>query len=171
LSGFALKRLNWDAIGEVTIEGRDEWLLVEAKAHIGELISHCTAKDHGGLPKIRDAFESTRQYLGATGASDWLSPYYQYCNRVAALKYLTEHGVAARLMLIYFIGDRRPDSFICPADADGWRQALTKRASWVGLPPDHRLKDRIHEIFLPITWPSNPALTADPSPAVALRRR
>jgi hypothetical protein len=99
--------LNWDAVGEVTIEGRDEWLLVEAKAHIGELISHCTAKAYGGLPKIRAAFESIRQYLGATGASDWLSPYYQYCNRIAALKYLIERGVAARLM----------------ADLFHWRQA------------------------------------------------
>jgi hypothetical protein len=152
--------LNWDAIGKETIEGRDEWLLVEAKAHIEELNSHCTAKEHGGLPKIRAAFESTRQYIGVTNAKDWLSPHYQYCNRIAALKYLTERNIAARLMMIYFTGDRRPDDFTCPADTDGWQLALTKRATWLGLGPNHRLKNRIHEVFLPIICRSSPVVTS-----------
>ena len=54
---------NWDAVARLQFaEGADEWLLVEAKAHCGE--SSCTAKPEGGLDKIRQALDATKQALG-----------------------------------------------------------------------------------------------------------
>ena len=74
-------RQNWDAVGRLRIGGQEEWLLVEAKAHLGELNSSCGASDSGGLPMIRSACEVTKQNMGIDQAKDWLSPFYQYANR------------------------------------------------------------------------------------------
>ena len=35
---------HWDAIAQLNVGGRSEWLLVEAKAHVGEMSSSCAAK-------------------------------------------------------------------------------------------------------------------------------
>ena len=45
---------NWDALGKIKILGQEEWLLVEAKAHTGELRSDCGAEEHVGLPENAD---------------------------------------------------------------------------------------------------------------------
>jgi hypothetical protein len=39
---------NWDAVGLATVQGTDEWLLIEAKAHASELSSDCGADERGG---------------------------------------------------------------------------------------------------------------------------
>jgi hypothetical protein len=69
---------NWDA---VAVLDEREWLLVEAKAHLGELATSCTAVDGEGREKIMRACAATRDALGATGA-DWLTGYYQMANRL-----------------------------------------------------------------------------------------
>jgi hypothetical protein len=144
--------LNWDAVGIATVGGTEEYVLVEAKAHTGELKSACAAKD-AGLSKIRNTFEDVKNYLGIGHEKDWLETYYQYCNRLAALTFLTRHEVPARLIMIYFTGDRRPDAYICPANMDEWKRPLADQAAWVGFPSDHHLKQRVHEIYLPIIGP------------------
>lgn len=141
--------LNWDAVGIGAFDGNNEWLLVEAKAHLAELRSACSATENGGRPRIRAAFETTRRELGVSGG-DWLADYYQYCNRVAALAFLQRFKVPAHLVMVYFTGDRRPDSCVCPASEQEWRPALELQAAWVGVPEVHPLKAKIHEVFLPI---------------------
>ncbi len=142
---------NWDAVGQVSVSGREEWLLVEAKAHLGEIQSSCQASPAGGLDTIRAAFEATKKALGVQPGRDWLSGYYQFCNRVAVLHFLNSHDVPARLLFVYFTGDAFPDSSAdCPADEDGWREALAKQAEHVGLPDQHPLSNRIHKLFLPV---------------------
>jgi len=80
---------NWDAVGQLTVADACEWLLVEAKAHTEELVTSCGAKQRGGLPQIRRALEETREAFGADSSADWLLPYYQHANRLAALYFLT----------------------------------------------------------------------------------
>ena len=81
---------------------------------------------------------------------DWLSGYYQFCNRVAVLHFLNSHDVPA-LLLVYFTGDTfREGSADCPADEEGWQEALAKQAEHVGLPDQHPLSDRTHKLFLPV---------------------
>src|SRR5262245_13574956 len=58
---------NWDAIGEVRAEAASSWVLVEAKAHVGELTSSCGATSEGSLRRIQDVFARTRAQLGVTG--------------------------------------------------------------------------------------------------------
>jgi hypothetical protein len=141
---------NWDAIGRASIGGREEWLLVEAKAHLDELNSRCGAKEKGGLAQIRDALTGLKRALSIDEKCDWLNGYYQLANRLAVLNFLTENGVPARLVLIYFTGDTRDDRMTCPRNEVEWQDALSDQDQWLGLKRDHPLAKRIHKVFLPV---------------------
>ena len=84
-------RIRMLSAGLVMIQLR-ELVLVEAKAHLGEIGSNCSAKEAGrGI--IRKAFERTQDALSVNTSSDWTEKYYQYANRVACLHLLTQTGL------------------------------------------------------------------------------
>jgi len=142
---------NWDAVGEVRRDGAWEWVLVEAKSYLSEPRTQCQAKERGGLDRIRGAFAEVKSALGVPEAADWLSGYYQYCNRIAALYFLDRIGVEANLLFVYFLGDQFPDEQkMCPKSESEWRDELEAQALHVALPPNHALAHRIYEIFLPV---------------------
>ena len=138
---------NWDAVARVGDE--PEWLLVEAKAHVGELASDCGASSRGGLPTIQAAFDRCKRHLGVGTAHDWTSGYYQHANRVAALHFLEQQGIPARLLFVYFLGDQRRGCQ-CPTTQAGWQPALDTQDRHLGLNRPHPLSGRIHDLFLPV---------------------
>jgi len=135
----------WDAVGKIRSGEAWEWLLVEAKAHTAELESTCGAR--GGLDQIKRALATTKAALGVSSEADWLTPYYQYANRVVALHFLAQKKIPARLLFIYFLGDGFPGR-VCPVDENAWQSALNAQAKHVGLPRGHQLEGRIHRLFL-----------------------
>jgi len=140
---------NWDAVGRLHGDGSTDWLLVEAKAHIGELKSSCGAKKNGGLLLIEKFLDEAKQALGVPASHDWLKGHYQLANRVANLHFLRANGISARLLLLYFTGDHRP-GWRCPKDQQEWQPALQKAKAHLGLPSGHGLASRIHELYLPV---------------------
>lgn len=89
----------WDALAR-TDNGKI--ILVEAKAHVGEMISHTRASPES-LSKIRAAIDRTKSAFGAADDFNWESPFYQYANRLAHLYYLRElNGLDAYLLFVYF---------------------------------------------------------------------
>jgi hypothetical protein len=140
---------NWDAVGRLWHGDDSEWLLVEAKGHVGEIESSCGAKAEGGLETIRRAMDATKQALGIHPDRDWLRPYYQVSNRLAVLHFLKSHNIRARLLLIYFTGDTTAGCD-CPKDETAWRGALEAQDAHLGLAPGHALTDRVHKLFLPV---------------------
>jgi hypothetical protein len=130
-----------------------EWLLVEAKSYVEELESRCGAKEHGGLPLIQATLARTKAALEVQAANDWLSPYYQYANRLAMLHMMMRNGEPARLLFIYFTGDKVPGKR-CPATEEGWDAPLESQDRHLGLPAQHQLSDRIHKLFLPANGPT-----------------
>lgn len=142
---------NWDAVARNCSGGKTEWILVEAKANLEELRSECLARNPESLRKIKAAFDATKIALGAPAEADWTNPYYQYCNRVAALHFLASHGVAARLLFVYFCGDKGDARRTCPVDRPGWEESLKELNQHVGIPAGHYLEDKIHTLFLPVT--------------------
>lgn len=141
---------NWDAIARLVVSGREEWLLVEAKAHIGEIKSNCGAKAEGGRDTIVAAFKETKTSLGVDSGRDWLNCYYQFCNRIAVADFLLRHKIPAQLLFVYFVGDTAKGRE-CPEDEGGWLHALTAQDEYVGLPgTGHALEGRIHKLFLPV---------------------
>ena len=81
---------NWDAVGQLFIDGKREWLLVEAKAHVGELKRKCGASSPNSIKKISDAMEGAMKSFDVKDVvvDKWLSPYYQFCNRLTMLHFL-----------------------------------------------------------------------------------
>ena len=69
---------NWDAVAKITHEGHCEWLLVEAKANVGEMRSYCKAINPTSLATIQAAFDAARLSFGANTvmSTAWLRPYY-----------------------------------------------------------------------------------------------
>jgi len=139
---------SWDAVGRYRVGGESGWLLVEAKANLEELASDCQAKPAGGRAQIEAALGAVKRALGVDASHDWLRGHYQNANRIAALHFLGSHGIAARLLWVYFSGDRTPNR-TCPADAAGWQAALESQREDLGLSDDHPLRTRIHALHLP----------------------
>jgi hypothetical protein len=140
----------WDAVGQAYLDDVEEWLLVEAKANLGELRSDCGAKSARSLATIKLAFDETKRALGVPEDRDWLHGYYQFCNRLAALYFLNNRRIPARLLYIYFVGDKGDARRICPQGEREWQDALKAQDTHVGLPRGHKLEDRVHKLFLPI---------------------
>ena len=146
---------NWDAVGWIGAEPNRELLLLEAKAHIAEMKSSCGAGPES-TQKIKRAFESVKQGLGANPDADWLNGYYQAANRIATLHFLQREGIPARLLFVYFLGDRFPSpGKECPGSEKEWTPAIEAQLLHLGLGPHHHLADRIHKLFLPVA--SNPS--------------
>ena len=143
---------NWDAVGRIIgIDGKKEHLLVEAKAHVEEIKSDCQAESKKSIEKIDAAFREVKRGLGIVCDNDWKKGYYQFANRLATLYFLDAHGIAARLLLIYFIGDEFPKSkFVCPQSKEEWTEALKKQDDYLGLSAGHRLQKQICKVFLHI---------------------
>ena len=141
---------NWDAVGRIGDEPHRELLLLEAKANVEEMKTDCKAKKNGqGIRKIERAFQRAKHCLQANPDADWMNGYYQAANRVATLYFLQREGIPARLLFVYFLGDRN-DGRECPDTEEEWRLALEAQRMHLGLGPGHYLADRIHELFLPI---------------------
>ncbi len=138
---------NWDAVARIEHDSGPEWLLVEAKANAEELASTCAASDAGGRALIAATLARTKAALGVDAGRDWLAGHYQYANRMAVLHLLVATGEEARLLFIYFTGDRHPTA-TCPADEAEWESFLGAQAAHIGLPAGHPLADRVHTVFL-----------------------
>lgn len=140
---------SWDAVARCRVGGEESWLLVEAKANLEELASDCQAKPAGGRAQIEAALAEVKGALGADASRDWLRGHYQHANRIAALHFLVSHGVAARLLYVYFSGDRTPNRS-CPTDTAGWSAALERERAHLGIPAEHPLRTHLHALHLPV---------------------
>ena len=139
---------NWDAVGWIGTEPERELVLLEAKAHVAEMKSDCGAESPGSIRKIQQSFDRAKLCLGASPEADWMRGYYQAANRLATLCFLHLERVPARLLFVYFLGDRSPGRE-CPRTIDEWEPAIKAQWAHLGLRPDHRLANQVHELFLP----------------------
>jgi hypothetical protein len=145
---------NWDAIGRIHSEQRDEWLLVEAKGHTGEILSNCGAASPASRQKILAAFEKASRAFGnrTRPLENWLRRYYQYANRLAVLYFLMNECVPvvdARLLFIYFYGENR-EKAECPQSEQDWLPAIQAMDDWLGVDTNCELAKRVHHLFLPV---------------------
>lgn len=128
LKGFWPSRgPQWDALG-LTSEGRP--VLVEARAHLGELTSNCQASGNS-LAMIRAALQATKKAISARLEAEWLTRYYQYASRLAHLQFLrSKSGADALLIFLYFTND---DEMRGPKTAEEWKAGLQDAYSHLGL--------------------------------------
>jgi hypothetical protein len=136
----------WDALG-VTDKG--DILIVEAKAHIGEVCSPGSQAGEKSRAIIQARLEALASTLGArSDHAPWTDHFYQLANRLAHLHFLRERGVRAWLVLANFLGDGDMKG---PLSRVEWEAAY--RVVWhvMGLDARHPLAKAIIEIFPDVT--------------------
>lgn len=105
-------------------------MLIEAKAHAGELASTCTA-GAASKERIRKQLDATKRWAGAEESADWMNGFYQYANRLAHLRFLREQGIEAHLVFLYFCGDSEMPAF--PRTQADWEDPLHIAYEHLGL--------------------------------------
>lgn len=112
---------NWDALGKA---GSGEIFLVEAKAHIDEIVSPATAAKSLSKKRIIASLNLVKKFLGIKDNQPWHGKFYQYANRIAHLYFLRVIcRVDAYLIFLNFLNDdTRSDvpAIITPKTKDEW---------------------------------------------------
>lgn len=134
----------WDCLGRSNL---GSLFLVEAKSHIGELISTVMADDDDSLKKIYDSLKKTKEYLNSRAKVDWYTGFYQYTNRLAHLYLLRElNHLPAYLVLVYFINDAEMGG---PNTIDEWEGAIKLMRTYLGI-GRHKLQKSILNVFIDV---------------------
>jgi hypothetical protein len=120
LSNFWPKRgPQWDALATFGDHGV---ILVEAKAHVGEMLSPASQASAESLKMIKSALNKTKRFYKAKPGCDWSKRFYQYANRLAHLYFLRElNGFDAYLVFVNFLNDPDLDG---PHTEREWRAAI-----------------------------------------------
>lgn len=133
----------WDALGK-GYSGK--LFLVEAKSHIGELISTMQAKDEDSVKKIRKSLEKTKSFLNSNVETDWSYGFYQYTNRLAHLYLLRRNQLPAYLVFVYFTNDLEMKG---PKTVNEWKGAIKLLHSYLGI-RRHKLQNFITDVFIDV---------------------
>jgi hypothetical protein len=89
---------NWDSICKID----DTYLLIEAKARLGEVNSDTQASEKS-INIMQQSFNTTREHYKIITDSNWTKTYYQMANRIAFIYFLNSCGIKAKLLNIYFL--------------------------------------------------------------------
>jgi hypothetical protein len=127
---------NWDIVSTCQVDGGQGLVIVEAKAHRGEL--HCDGKSPGNSENdkcISAAVAAANHALGgvAAGWSLCTDTHYQLCNRFAWAWKVASLGVPVILVYLGFLdADEMGDGALRTPEA--WRACLLAHAHGV-IPP------------------------------------
>jgi hypothetical protein len=119
----------WDGLAALRGEGgAPGLLLVEAKAHPGEMMSDCKASPES-LSQIEKTLARVQSHMGVMSV-DWTKKYYQLANRLAYLYFFNEIAkVPTWLALINFVDDRSYKQ----TSLSAWRSHYAEVFRWLGV--------------------------------------
>ena len=136
----------WDGLATVG-ENR---VLVEAKGHIGEMISGASRASTDSKKLIEDSLLAVRRILAPRNEvewSHWNGAFYQYANRLAHLQFLNEWGDhPVHLVYVYFLNANDVHG---PSTIDEWNGAIKLVDGYLGL-GQHRLQRFVHKTFVDV---------------------
>ncbi len=133
--GGNVRTPTWDIASTLTIDGRKGFLLVEAKAHTGELKTEDRVKaGPANLERIARCIKEANSSLSVWTGHTWAlshEHYYQMANRFAWSWKLTQLGYPVVLVYLGFLGademreGRDQVPFACHAD---WKDLVKYRS-------------------------------------------
>jgi hypothetical protein len=131
----------WDGLA---VTDRGQVLLVEAKAHIPEIVTAPSqARGESAIQKIQQSLGRVKTFVNSRAPVDWSTSFYQYANRLAHLYWMREiNGHDAYLVNLFFINDREMNG---PASVAEWQAAI-----------------RLQEVFLGVRQASQVSYALDP---------
>lgn len=135
----------WDGLARAST---GDVLLVEAKAHIGEMVSTATRASEPARSKIVESLRSVQQEI-APGAEavDWAGTFYQYTNRLAHLHLLRlQNDIPAHLVYVYFL---HATDVSGPTERAEYEGALKVIDHYLGVRPS-RLTRFLHKLFIDV---------------------
>ncbi len=95
----------WDGVG---IDDEGCILLVEAKGHVAETKTRCSASSETSRTRIKQSMREAHNILISSHNYDedaWLNKYYQLGNRLTFLVKLREQGYNVKLVLLNIVND------------------------------------------------------------------
>jgi len=131
----------WDGLATAA---NNTAFLVEAKAHVSELVSPASRAVALSRMQIEASLGVVKTYLDVKPDANWIGHYYQYTNRLAHLYFLRKHSVNAYLVSIYFLND---DTLNVPATRAEWEVALGAMHALLGT-GRHKLSKYIVDVFI-----------------------
>jgi hypothetical protein len=134
----------WDGLARTS---SGELLVVEAKAHIPEMVSPASKASPPSLERIERALKETRRALAPRTTVSWSGTFYQYTNRLAHLFLLrTLNHQKARLVFLNFIGASDVGG---PTTREEWKGAIQVTEAYLGL-GRHKLSPYVHHVFVDV---------------------
>lgn len=119
----------WDGLA-VTNKGR--FVLVEAKAHIAELLSPPSRAGEASRIKIQAALEQARKFYAPRSSRVWSEHFYQYCNRLAFQYFFAAvNQLPTRLIFVDFCNAKEMGG---PTSPEEWKGATRLIHTFLGLP-------------------------------------
>lgn len=134
----------WDGVARTS---NGDILLVEAKAHIPELVSPRSKATEPAKGRIAQSVRDVQQALSpkSVGHVDWTGTFYQYANRIAHLHFLRQdNGVRAHLVNVYFLN---ATDVMGPTVREEWDGALKVVETYLGV-GRHRMSKYMHKVFV-----------------------
>jgi hypothetical protein len=133
----------WDALGRAE---NNVYFLVEAKAHVTELISSSQAKSPESKALIKRSLDETCSYLELNSEFDLTKNFYQYVNRLAHLYLLRIlNNIPVYLVFVYFLNDYTQ----IPTSKPEWDGALNLMHSLLGS-EGHNLSRYVIDVFIDV---------------------
>ena len=142
---------HWDGLGKTD---RKQILLIEAKAHVGELVSSTEASETS-LPLICSSLIETKQHIHRKSekAVPWHTGVFQYANRLAHLYLLRVlNRLDAYLVLLYFLNatEMAAGDTCIPKTAEEWKSIIVYQDRIMGIRQRHPLSDCIIHGFIDV---------------------
>lgn len=127
--------MNWDLVGFTTENETKTWILIEAKAHIGELDQACGAISAESIKKIERVLDTAASNNGIQILVDnlWTKKYYQLANRIYVLDLLKRSLINAKLINIYFVGDKISTNRKSPQNEQSWQPEVDKMKRYLNI--------------------------------------
>jgi len=138
---WSVRGPQWDALGKIDDKA---YFLVEAKAHVSEIISSSHAKSSKSISLINKSLNETKDHLKLNPYLDLSKGLYQYSNRLAHLYLLRVlNDIPAYLVFVYFVNDHTH----IPTTRDEWNGALQMMHALLGT-HRHKLSKYVIDVFI-----------------------
>ena len=133
----------WDALGRIEDKA---YFLVEAKAHVSEIISSSQAKSAKSKLLISKSLNGIKNYLKLNPDIDLSKGFYQYSNRLAHLYLLKKlNDIPTYLVFVYFVNDHTH----IPTTRDEWNGALELMHALLAT-RKHMLQKYVIDVFIDV---------------------
>lgn len=142
--------MNWDLVGFTMINNTKTWILIEAKAHKGELSQPCKATSDKSKKMISDALKNAAQNYGIESNLNWINKYYQLSNRIYILDLLKRFDINAKLINIYFVGDWISKSRQSPQSIVDWSYLLNTMKTDMNMTAELQTSIGFFDLFLDV---------------------